>query len=152
LHPNYSVWIIKLVHCLNDLQIQIFFLQGKIHTWKKPSLKGKGPDQLEGRKSHSDKIIRKLHEGDPGNDATIFPLPGGFLSWFFAWLLTYGAAWIDEAALGLDQPMRRLSSLHGNPLIGPLQKHPAVNFHPTKCKPLLPFRLKLLYNDYFGLF
>jgi len=62
-------------------------LEGKIDTWRKPSLKGKAPNQLEGRKSYSDKIIEKLHEGDLGNDAAVSPLSRGFLSWFFFWLL-----------------------------------------------------------------
>jgi len=33
-----------------------------------------------------------------------------------------GAAWSVEAALGLDHPMERLSSLHRNPLIGSCHK------------------------------
>jgi len=39
--PNYPIWNIKLVHCLNDLQIKIFFLEDKINIWRKPHCKEK---------------------------------------------------------------------------------------------------------------
>ena len=61
----YPIGIIKVIHCLNDLQILIFFFEGKIDIWRKPTLEGKGPDQLGRSKRNFSKIMKFLHEWDP---------------------------------------------------------------------------------------
>jgi len=61
----YPVGIIKVLHYLNDLQIQILFFEVKIDIWSKPTLEGKGTNPLERSKGSPSKIMKIQHEWDP---------------------------------------------------------------------------------------
>jgi len=53
-----------VIHCLNNLHILIFFFEGKIDIWRKPTQEGEGPEQLGRSKRNSKKIMKFLHEWD----------------------------------------------------------------------------------------
>jgi len=81
-----------VIHCLNDLQIVILFLEGKLDFWKKPTLEGIETISLGGSKGSPNNIMLFSARVGPVDHAASFPSCEGFFSWMATCLLTQSAA------------------------------------------------------------
>jgi len=79
-------------HCLNDLQILIFFFGGKLDIRRKPTLQGNGTNSLGESKGSPNNIMLSSTQVGTGDHVVSFPSCKGFLSWLATWLLAWGPA------------------------------------------------------------
>jgi len=99
-----------------------------------------------------DKIIEKLCEWDPVNDAAVFPLSGGLLSFSLLGCLPREQLGVSRQPWGLIIQWRDFLHFMETLSLALGIKQFSRAFHPTKCKLLFTFQLRLLLAEYFGLF